>query len=74
MRFQKFLTALREADGKLRESDFCCLADICGLPFRDETFGGAISGYTIQHMPDSQQVMAIKELYGSSSRALTYAS
>jgi len=57
------ITALKEADAKLRETDFCCLADICRLPFRDETFDGAISGYTIQHIPESQQLTAIRELY-----------
>jgi SAM-dependent methyltransferase/uncharacterized protein YbaR (Trm112 family) len=57
------LTALQEADAKLREKDFCCLADICKLPFRDETFEGAVSGYTIQHIPASQQCTAIQELY-----------
>jgi uncharacterized protein YbaR (Trm112 family) len=39
------VTALRAADGKLRQSDFCCLADICRLPFQDGAFDGAISGY-----------------------------
>jgi ubiquinone/menaquinone biosynthesis C-methylase UbiE len=57
------ITALRGADSKLRATDFCCLADICRLPFRDETFDAAISGYTIQHIPESQQLQAVKELY-----------
>jgi SAM-dependent methyltransferase len=57
------LTALKEADAKLREKDFCCLADICRLPFRDGVFEGAVSGYTIQHIPESQQYTAIQELY-----------
>jgi ubiquinone/menaquinone biosynthesis C-methylase UbiE/uncharacterized protein YbaR (Trm112 family) len=57
------IAALKEADAKLRETDFCCLSDICRLPFRDETFDGAISGYTIQHIPESQQLTAIRELY-----------
>lgn len=56
-------TALIEAHCKLRQSDFCCLADICHLPFRDAVFGGAVSGYTIQHIPESQQLTAVKELY-----------
>ena len=56
-------TALMEADAKLRPSDFCCLADITQLPFRDESFDGAVSGYTIQHIPDSQQGRAVEELY-----------
>ena len=57
------ITALTEANRKLRQTDFCCLADICKLPFRDETFDAAVSGYTIQHIPESQQLQAIKELY-----------
>jgi SAM-dependent methyltransferase/uncharacterized protein YbaR (Trm112 family) len=57
------ITALTEADRKLRQTDFCCLADICRLPFRDETFDAAISGYTIQHIPESQQLRAVKELF-----------
>ncbi len=56
-------TGLAEAYTKLRPSDFCCLADICHLPFRSETFDGVVSGYTIQHIPDSQQIPATKELY-----------
>ena len=57
------MTALMEADAKLRPSDFCFMADICNLPFRDETFDGAVSGYTIQHIPESQQLSAVEELY-----------
>ena len=57
------ITALEEAAMKVREGDFCCLADICQLPFRDKVFDGAISGYTIQHIPESKQAMAVKELY-----------
>jgi ubiquinone/menaquinone biosynthesis C-methylase UbiE/uncharacterized protein YbaR (Trm112 family) len=57
------IAALTEAEGKLRQRDFCCLADICRLPFCDQTFDAAISGYTIQHIPDSQQQRAVQELY-----------
>ena len=56
-------TALEDAAAKLRPGDLCCLADICNLPFRDETFDGAVSGYTIHHVPESQQIPAIRELY-----------
>ncbi len=56
-------TALEEASAKLRDADFCCLADICRLPFRADTFDGAVSGYTIQHIPDGQQKVAVKELH-----------
>lgn len=57
------LTALREAATKLRPTDYCCQADICNLPFRDDVFQGGISGYTIQHFPESQQAVGIRELY-----------
>ncbi|MEI7935842.1 MAG: class I SAM-dependent methyltransferase [Verrucomicrobiota bacterium] len=57
------ITALREAKEKVRPTDFCCLADICNLPFRNETFDGVVSGYTIQHIPEPQQKVAIRELY-----------
>ena len=56
-------TALEDAAAKVRPGDLCCLADICNLPFRDETFDGAVSGYTIHHVPESQQIPAIRELY-----------
>jgi ubiquinone/menaquinone biosynthesis C-methylase UbiE/uncharacterized protein YbaR (Trm112 family) len=56
-------TALEEAAAKLRQEDLCCMADLCNLPFRDETFDGAVSGYTVQHVPESQQIPAIRELY-----------
>jgi SAM-dependent methyltransferase len=57
------ITALDEAHAKLRPTDFCCLADVCALPWRDSTFDGAVSGYTIQHVPEAQQRRAINELY-----------
>jgi ubiquinone/menaquinone biosynthesis C-methylase UbiE/uncharacterized protein YbaR (Trm112 family) len=57
------ITALLEASMKLRQMDFCCLADICRLPYRDDSFDGAVSGYTIQHIPESLQLVAIKEIF-----------
>jgi ubiquinone/menaquinone biosynthesis C-methylase UbiE/uncharacterized protein YbaR (Trm112 family) len=57
------MTALQEADAKLRPNDVCCLADLCALPFRDDTFDGAVSGYTIQHIHQSHQTKAINEIY-----------
>ena len=57
------LTALREADAKLGARGFCCMADICHLPFRDGVFDGAVSGYTVQHIDSSNQATAIAELY-----------
>jgi hypothetical protein len=40
------LTALREAQAKLEGKGFCCMANICHLPFREEVFDGVVSGYT----------------------------
>lgn len=57
------LTALREADRKLAGKGFCCMANICQLPFREGVFGGVVSGYTIQHIAESQQSKAVAELY-----------
>jgi ubiquinone/menaquinone biosynthesis C-methylase UbiE len=57
------LAALREAQLKLEGKGFCCMANICQLPFRDEVFDGIVSAYTIQHIAASQQSEAIAELY-----------
>jgi SAM-dependent methyltransferase len=56
------LVALMDAHQKLAERGFCCLADICCL-LRNEAFDGAISGYTIQHIPRSNQQLAVQELH-----------
>jgi len=55
-------TALREAAAKIGSRGFCCMADLCRLPFRDNVFDGIVSGYTIQHIPESDQQQAIREL------------
>jgi ubiquinone/menaquinone biosynthesis C-methylase UbiE/uncharacterized protein YbaR (Trm112 family) len=57
------LVALREAEAKLQGKGFCCMADICRLPFQDGVFDGIISGYTIQHISEAQQSEAVAELY-----------
>lgn len=57
------LTALREAQEKLAGKGFAVMANICKLPFREGVFDGVISGYTIQHISESQQSDAVKELY-----------
>ena len=57
------IVALMNAYQNLERGGFCCLADICHLPFRDDAFDGAISGYTVQHIPKSQQQLAVQELY-----------
>jgi ubiquinone/menaquinone biosynthesis C-methylase UbiE/uncharacterized protein YbaR (Trm112 family) len=57
------LTALREAQSKLGSKGFCCMANICQLPFREGVFEGIVSAYTIQHIAESQQAEAVAELY-----------
>jgi ubiquinone/menaquinone biosynthesis C-methylase UbiE len=57
------MAALREAQAKLGSRGFCCMADIAHLPFREGVFDGIVSGYTIQHIEESQQSEAIAELY-----------
>ena len=57
------LSALQEAASKLGNNGFCCMADICNLPFRDNVFDGIVSGYTIQHIPDGDQGLAVNELH-----------
>jgi SAM-dependent methyltransferase len=56
-------TALEEAGRKLGQRGFCCLADVCRLPFREGVFDSAVSAYTIQHIPEAQQACAVTELY-----------
>jgi ubiquinone/menaquinone biosynthesis C-methylase UbiE/uncharacterized protein YbaR (Trm112 family) len=55
--------ALREAEAKLHEKGFYCMADISRLPFQDGVFDGVISFYTIQHIDEAQQSAAVAELY-----------
>jgi ubiquinone/menaquinone biosynthesis C-methylase UbiE/uncharacterized protein YbaR (Trm112 family) len=57
------LVALHEAEAKLQGKGFCCMADICRLPFQDGVFDGIVSGYTIQHIDEGQQSKAVGELY-----------
>ena len=57
------LTALREAQAKLEGKGFCCMVNICQLPFREGVFDGVVSAYTIQHIAESQQSEAVAELY-----------
>jgi ubiquinone/menaquinone biosynthesis C-methylase UbiE/uncharacterized protein YbaR (Trm112 family) len=57
------LAALRDAQAKLEGKGFCCMADISHLPFREGVFAGVVSGYTIQHIEESQQSEAVAELY-----------
>jgi SAM-dependent methyltransferase len=56
-------TALQEAAAKIGGKGFYCMADICHLPFRDNVFDAVVSGYTIQHIPEWDQLQAIGELH-----------
>ncbi len=56
-------TALQEAAARIGTKGFYCLADLCRLPFRDSVFDAVVSGYTIQHIPESDQLQAIRELH-----------
>jgi len=56
-------TALQEAVAKIGKQGFYCMADICHLPFRDNVFDAVVSGYTIQHIPESDQLQALRELH-----------
>lgn len=55
--------ALQEANRKIGDHGICILADVCKLPFADDTFQGVISGYTVQHIHKDQQLGAFTELY-----------
>lgn len=56
-------TALKEAAAKIGDGGFCCLADMTRLPFRESVMDGIVSGYTVQHIPESEQARAVEELY-----------
>ncbi len=56
-------TALKEAADNVGDKGIFCLADICRLPFADDSFDGALSAYTVQHVPADQQEVALAELY-----------
>jgi ubiquinone/menaquinone biosynthesis C-methylase UbiE/uncharacterized protein YbaR (Trm112 family) len=57
------MTALREAKQKLGPGGVYVLADICHMPFADESFDSIVSAYTIQHIDKSDQERAVTELY-----------
>jgi ubiquinone/menaquinone biosynthesis C-methylase UbiE/uncharacterized protein YbaR (Trm112 family) len=56
-------TALLEAKQKLGIGGVYILADICHMPFADESFDSIVSAYTVQHIDRNDQATAVKELY-----------
>ena len=57
--------ALMEARKKLGSKGICILCDIVNLPFRDDSIDCFASLHTIYHIPKTQQVKAVQELYRS---------
>lgn len=55
--------ALVEASRKIGDHGIFVLADVCQLPFANDSFQGVISGYTVQHIHKDQQLGAFTELY-----------
>lgn len=55
--------ALHEASRRIGAHGIFVLADVCRLPFADDSFDGVVSGYTVQHIHKDQQLVAFKELY-----------
>lgn len=56
-------TALREARQRLGERGLCVVADVANLPFKPDTFDGAVSLHTIHHLPLSEHRRAYLELH-----------
>jgi ubiquinone/menaquinone biosynthesis C-methylase UbiE len=57
------MSALRGARRRLGRHGLYVIGDITRLPFRDDTFDGAVSLHTIYHVPAEQQSEAFVELY-----------
>jgi ubiquinone/menaquinone biosynthesis C-methylase UbiE/uncharacterized protein YbaR (Trm112 family) len=57
------LTALMEAKRKLGEKGICILGDLTNLPLKDGMMDGFICLNAVYHIPENEQVVAIKELY-----------
>ncbi len=60
------LTALREARARLKEHGLYVVADIANLPFKHNTFDGAVSMHAIHHLPWREH----KNAYSEMSRVL----
>lgn len=55
--------ALTEAKSKLGNKALCILCDMTNLPFKDGVMDGFVSMNTIYHIPQNEQVTAVRELY-----------
>lgn len=68
--------ALKEAKKRLGNKGIYILADLTNLPFKDNSFDGAVSLHVIYHIPKNEQKTALKEIYRvlkpSSSAAVVY--
>ena len=56
------ITALQEANVRLKERGLYVVADIANLPFARDAFDGAVSMHTIHHLPLSEHRKAYTEL------------
>jgi len=56
-------TSLLEARRKLGEQGIYLLADLSRLPIRNETIGSAVSINALYHIPKSEQLEVMRELY-----------
>ena len=56
------ITALRQAQTRLKEHGLCVVADIANLPFAPDTFDGAVSMHAIHHLPLQEHKNAYLEL------------
>jgi SAM-dependent methyltransferase len=55
--------ALQEARSRIGEHGLFVVADVANLPFKSGVFEGLISLHTVQHLPESEQVLAYQGLY-----------
>jgi SAM-dependent methyltransferase len=65
--------ALQEARNRIGDHGLFVVADVANLPFKSGVFEGLISLHTVQHLPESEQVLAYQGLYrvlASSSAAV----
>jgi SAM-dependent methyltransferase len=56
------MTALRQAQARLKDRGLYVVADIANLPFAQDTFDGAVSMHAIHHLPLSEHKRAYVEL------------